>query len=1334
MARLIKRALSDLSVRETIPTEDPEVGQRHSLDLSQNLKVDPSVSSTFLNPEVFDALSEMSKDIHDTRRSSRTKDLQKEIIDEDVEAAHLNYLNVLTQKNEADSVLTNLKINSLSKLENYREQAKNGKITEQDVLNLFLEDVKNLQYENSKIGNYYIAEELLKWGQNTFDREYSSAVIRDYERSEKKVEASLYANTTVAAYNIASGKVNLDSALSEVIKARKNTFGNISNPEGHIKAKADAQVLYEAEYERIKWLAQMGHYTTAQFMSKVDELFAKYMPTGEPFNESKIPSIRDTEGNLIKQEEGLFGTYYHGVRQLNDAEKIVIDKMSPEEIEKAGFEVVRDDEGKAVAIKETIDVSMDQKTYDKILNDAKKYKNTDKLHYSLAAKDTFIKATGWNDIIEGKNWLQNPYLISGTLDGMWRDIARLEADLNPIIMNGTPEQQATAIAFLRDVKIKLPAAMAVMEDIRAFLSTSTTEELSTFVTSRKSLIGTALKNGEAFGRLEEGDLQLIANNEETGIDTFLGVKENQLDPNYDKGMQRYAYAKELYGMYDKALAEISSNPGKLAFTDRNVSMQSDRVDDFTSPHNLITLSDNGINFNVPNIGQAEQEFKQGMNLAYGAAGRPGIKEFISATSDGTFSKYKSSSGEYRQAYSSALSKIVGPDFLSMGGNFVNKSKEQQAFIDEVGMYTILNHSSRNSHFAKRIMEERQQGLFDPTPDNINSLTDSRKITLKNQPRNSLSAADAIDRVILNLGIKPEYIKAARLVGYNLIMDAYLNKQDTFDMKTFEDVLSESFSGGEYIHANVYTTKNNNTPVGNSVQSYVLMKDDINKDLQDKSVTKGSQMHMDPVSSNMSIRRFDNTDIELYNKNGNKEKFIIYNQQAPGVSTDSVKTAIGDIAVLANNVYDMTNPLNPVVYTDRFYEKYGTSKEIATEEAIALLTILNDKNFQLEVQHLEQNPNTYDIEPDKTSNIDRLLASGKGYEKALTYTNSEDTTRRMKILQLARAWYSNPNKVSVALPSNPVYTGKTKEYKVGDSIRLTSTDPSTWTLSSPFGPRPNPISGKPEFHTGVDIATGENDQVKSRYGGVIVKAGNDNDGYGNKVIVKDDQGNTHLYGHLNKISGTIKVGGRVGPEQLLGYSGSTGKSTGPHIHYEVRNPQGKAIPPFSITSYVSGTGGETPIKESENIKRHVMSNIRRQDYNISYKEIDYVNDVTKGIKIDKDDAFICGRPLGTYSKNNPTVLDAKSKYHTAVANNYEYVLLRDKVFNDRNMALAAMYPGVTFSFRSARASVPGLKAMTAKQILVKYKKGELKDLMNVGYWAPDNIDLFDTALRKYKETP
>ena len=803
-------------------------------------------------------------------------------------------------------------------------------------------------------------------------------------------------------------------------------------------------------------------------------------------------------------------------------------------------------------------------------------------------------------------------------------------------------------------------------------------------------------------------------------------------------MQRYAYAKEMYSMYDRYLAEISNNPGKLAFTDRNVSMQYDIADDSINPYNLFSLSDDGIKFNEPGINQASQEFKQGMNFAYGAAGRPGIKEYISATTDGAFTKYKSSSGEYRQAYSFALSKVAGSDFLSMGGDLVNKSKEQQAFVTEVGMYTILNNSSRNSHFAKRIREERQQGLFDPTPDNINSLTNSRKISLKNQPSNSLSAADAVDKVILNLGIKPEYIKAARAVGYNLIMDAYLNKQDTFDMKTLEDVLSESFSGGEYIHANIYTTKNNNTPVGNSVQNYVLMKDNINKDLQNKGITKGSQINMDSVSGNMSIRRSDNTDMELYNKNGNKEKFIIYNQQAPGVDAGSVKTAIGDIAVLANNVYDMTNPLNPAVYADRltgsFYEKYGVDKETATEEAVALLTILNEKRFQLEVQYLTQNPNTYDIEPDKSSNVDRLLATGKGLENTLVHTLDEDTTRRMKILQLARAWYSNPNKVSTALPNNPVYTGKTKEYKVGDHIRLTSTDPKTWTLSSPFGPRTNPITGKQEFHTGVDIATGENDQVKSRYGGVIIKAGNDNDGYGNKVIVKDDQGNTHLYGHLNKISGMIKVGGRVRAEQLLGYSGSTGMSTGPHIHYEVRNPQGKAIPPFSITNYASTTSGETPIQESINIQRHVISNIRRQGYNIDYKEIKYVNAITKGTKIDKDDAFICGRPLGTYSKDNPTVLDAKSKYHTAIANNYEYVLLRDKVFNDKYAALAAMYPGITFSFRSATASVPGLKGLTAKQILVKYKKGELKNLMNVGYWAPDNIDLFDTALRKYKETP
>jgi murein DD-endopeptidase MepM/ murein hydrolase activator NlpD len=69
------------------------------------------------------------------------------------------------------------------------------------------------------------------------------------------------------------------------------------------------------------------------------------------------------------------------------------------------------------------------------------------------------------------------------------------------------------------------------------------------------------------------------------------------------------------------------------------------------------------------------------------------------------------------------------------------------------------------------------------------------------------------------------------------------------------------------------------------------------------------------------------------------------------------------------------------------------------------------------------------------------------------------------------------------------------------------------------------------------------------------------GYGNAVITVDDYGRTHLYGHLQRI--TSRVGQRLDQGDQLGHLGSTGHSTGPHVHYEVRNSRGTHINPVTL---------------------------------------------------------------------------------------------------------------------------------------------------------------------------
>ena len=87
------------------------------------------------------------------------------------------------------------------------------------------------------------------------------------------------------------------------------------------------------------------------------------------------------------------------------------------------------------------------------------------------------------------------------------------------------------------------------------------------------------------------------------------------------------------------------------------------------------------------------------------------------------------------------------------------------------------------------------------------------------------------------------------------------------------------------------------------------------------------------------------------------------------------------------------------------------------------------------------------------------------------------------------------------------------------------------------------------HRAIDYPCPTGSRVQSGYAGVVTTAGWSTTGFGNHVRVRYDDGNTAIYAHLSRIS--VRVGQRVAKRQLIGYSGSTGNSTGPHTHWEIR---------------------------------------------------------------------------------------------------------------------------------------------------------------------------------------
>jgi murein DD-endopeptidase MepM/ murein hydrolase activator NlpD len=123
------------------------------------------------------------------------------------------------------------------------------------------------------------------------------------------------------------------------------------------------------------------------------------------------------------------------------------------------------------------------------------------------------------------------------------------------------------------------------------------------------------------------------------------------------------------------------------------------------------------------------------------------------------------------------------------------------------------------------------------------------------------------------------------------------------------------------------------------------------------------------------------------------------------------------------------------------------------------------------------------------------------------------------------------------------------------------------VTSGFGMRTHPILGYSKMHKGMDFGAATGTPIYAAGDGVVESAGWSG-GYGNLVVLKHTAKYSTAYGHASRIASGIKEGARVRQGQVIAYVGSTGQSTGPHLHYEVRMDGGQVNP--SNIKFKTGT--------------------------------------------------------------------------------------------------------------------------------------------------------------------
>jgi len=190
-----------------------------------------------------------------------------------------------------------------------------------------------------------------------------------------------------------------------------------------------------------------------------------------------------------------------------------------------------------------------------------------------------------------------------------------------------------------------------------------------------------------------------------------------------------------------------------------------------------------------------------------------------------------------------------------------------------------------------------------------------------------------------------------------------------------------------------------------------------------------------------------------------------------------------------------------------------------------------------------------MNPKKAGPSARPQATGGPFVPATLPRNAASFERRFYQLQLARADADRLSRTLITVPVRKPITGDID-------------------VSSSFGVRPDPFVGRPAMHTGLDMRGSIGDPVRATAGGVVTIAGW-NGGYGKLVEVDHGNGFATRYGHLSAIE--AKVGQRVAVGQIVGRLGSTGRSTGPHLHYETRI-DGEAVDPQRFLRAGARLGG------------------------------------------------------------------------------------------------------------------------------------------------------------------
>lgn len=228
----------------------------------------------------------------------------------------------------------------------------------------------------------------------------------------------------------------------------------------------------------------------------------------------------------------------------------------------------------------------------------------------------------------------------------------------------------------------------------------------------------------------------------------------------------------------------------------------------------------------------------------------------------------------------------------------------------------------------------------------------------------------------------------------------------------------------------------------------------------------------------------------------------------------------------------------------FFTKVETIKEISEHDQEIIDNMITLKNGVIESKKVVEAQRDEQLEAKSLVESKKAALNAKIAEKSNLIKQLEKNIEEYKKVEEEQERLENQLKASLQSSLSKTSSAVSPKYVNG---AFSWPAPASYNVTSPYGYRIHPVYKTKKFHSGIDIGAGYGTACVAANGGTVTMAGW-NGGYGNCIVIDHGGGLATLYGHLSTIS--VSSGATVSKGQQIGKIGSTGVSTGPHLHFEV----------------------------------------------------------------------------------------------------------------------------------------------------------------------------------------